>query len=63
VVTFAVLMKKSPGEVSVITASRMASPVVTDVDSDGDAEDGKKRSQGILSKMVTPIPIDFARAL
>jgi hypothetical protein len=39
--TFAVLMEKSPGGVSVISAFRMALPAVTEVDGDGDAKDGK----------------------
>jgi hypothetical protein len=37
VCTFAVLMEKSPGVVSVISAFRMAPPAVTNVDGDGDA--------------------------
>jgi hypothetical protein len=45
---FAVLMVKSPGVVSVISAFRMAPPAVTEVDSDGNAKDDKNRSQEAL---------------
>jgi hypothetical protein len=47
--TFAVLKKKSPGVVSVISAFRMAQPAATEVDSDRHAEDAKKRSQEVLN--------------
>jgi hypothetical protein len=63
VVLIAVLMEKSPGVVSVISAFRMAPPAATEVDSDGDAEDDKNRSQEVYSYMATLIPICCARAL
>jgi hypothetical protein len=60
---FAVRMKNSSGVVSVISAFRMAPPAATEVDSDGDAEDEKNRSQEVLSKMATVVPIGCARTL
>jgi hypothetical protein len=42
--TFAVLMKKSPSVVSIISAF-----LITKVDVDGDAEDDKNKSQEVLN--------------
>jgi hypothetical protein len=56
-------MAKSPSVVSVLSTFRMAPPAVTEVDSDGDAEDDQKRRQEVLSKMATLIPIGCAGAL
>jgi hypothetical protein len=61
--TSVVLMEKSPGVVSVISAFRVAPPAATEVDSDGDAENDNRRSQEVLSKMATFIPIGCTRAL
>jgi hypothetical protein len=44
---FAVLMEKSPGVVSVMSAFRMPPPAATDVDNDGGAEDDKNGSQDV----------------
>jgi hypothetical protein len=46
---FAVLMEKSPGVMSVTSSYRMATPAVTEVESNGDAEDDKKRSKEVLN--------------
>jgi hypothetical protein len=48
VISFAVLMKKSPGVVSVISAFRIAPPAAIEVDSDEDEEDDKSGSQSLL---------------
>jgi hypothetical protein len=55
--TCAVLMKKSPGVVSVTSALRTAPPAATEVDSDGDAEDDKKRSQEFLVRWQLSFPL------
>jgi hypothetical protein len=45
---FAVLMAKSPGMVTVISAARIAPPAVTKADSDEDAEDDNNTSQVVV---------------
>jgi hypothetical protein len=45
---FAVLMEKSPGVVSVISAVRMAPPTVTEADSHGDSEEDENTSQNAV---------------
>jgi hypothetical protein len=45
---FAVLMEKSPGVVTVMSAARVAPPAVTEADSDEDAEDDNNTSQFVV---------------
>jgi hypothetical protein len=45
---FAVLIEKSPGVVTVISATRVAPQAVTEADSDGHAEDNNNTSQLVV---------------
>jgi hypothetical protein len=46
--SFAVLMEKSPGAVTAISAARIAPPVVTEAESDEYAKDDNNRSQVVV---------------
>jgi hypothetical protein len=44
---FAVIMEKSPGVISFVSAFLMEPPALTEVDNDEDAEDDKDTSQRV----------------
>jgi hypothetical protein len=45
---FAVLMEKSPGVVTVMSAARIVPPAVTEADNEKDAEDDNNTSQVVV---------------